>query len=59
MIHGDDQYDVKYIPKITNKLKERGIDMVTGSRMLDRRKAIRGRMPLYKFVGNIILTKIF
>ena len=33
--------------------------MVTGSRMLDKKKAIKGGMPMYKFVGNIILSKIF
>ena len=59
MIHGDDQYDAKYIPTITKKLKQRGVDMVTGSRMLERRNALRGGMPMYKFIGNIILSRIF
>lgn len=59
MIHGDDQYDVKYIPQIAKELKHPNIDIVTGSRMLNKRKAIKGGMPMYKFVGNIILSKIF
>ena len=29
-----------------------------GSRMLKRGDALRGRMPLYKFIGNIVLTTI-
>ena len=33
--------------------------MVTGSRMLDKKKAIKGGVPLYKFIGNIVLTNIF
>ena len=59
MIHGDDQYDAKYIPKIVNKLRDKNIYMVTGSRMVNKNDALKGGMPLYKFVGNIILTKIF
>ena len=31
-------------------------DTVLGSRMLEPRAALRGGMPLYKFVGNRILT---
>ncbi len=58
MIHGDDQYDSKYIPEITRNLKKPNIDIVTGSRMLNKKKAISGGMPMYKFLGNIILTKI-
>ena len=59
MIHGDDQYDAKYIPSITKKLKYDKSDLVAGSRMLDKKNAIKGGMPLYKFFGNIVLTKIF
>ncbi len=59
MIHGDDQYDAKYIPQMAKKLKQPNIDIVTGSRMLDKKKAIKGGMPVYKFIGNIILSKIF
>ena len=27
--------------------------------MLDKKKAIKGGVPLYKFIGNIVLTKLF
>jgi SAM-dependent methyltransferase len=33
-------------------------DAVFGSRMLERASALRGGMPLYKFVGNRILTRL-
>ena len=59
MIHGDDQYDAKYIPDMIKKLKEPKVHAVTGSRMLNKSAAINGGMPIYKFIGNIVLTKIF
>ena len=59
MIHGDDQYDAKYVPALVKKLKSKNTDIVTGSRMLNKHTAMKGGMPIYKFIGNIILTKIF
>ena len=59
MIHGDDQYDAKYIPSMVKKLKEPNVHAVTGSRMQNKLDAIKGGMPIYKFIGNIALTKIF
>ena len=58
MIHGDDQYDVKHLPELVRKLKSKKNDIVTGSRMLNKLTAMKGGMPIYKFIGNIILTKI-
>ena len=59
MIHGDDQYDAKYIPNMVKKLKEPNINAITGSRMFKKSEEIRGGMPIYKFIGNVVLTKIF
>ena len=59
MIHGDDQYDVKYIPYISKNLKDQDVHIVTGSRMLNKGGALNGKMPIYKFIGNIILTKFY
>ena len=59
MIHGDDQYDAKYIPSIVKKLKVPNVHAVAGSRMINKSAAIDGGMPMYKFIGNIVLTKIF
>ena len=59
MIHGDNQYDAGYIPKLYKILKKNKVDAVTGSRMKNFKSALNGKMPLYKFIGNYILTKIF
>ena len=53
MIHGDDQYDAKYIPIISKKLKQRGVDMVTGSRMLEKRNALR----VDEFISYLLYEK--
>ena len=59
MIHGDNQYDAGYIPKLYKILNKNKVDAVTGSRMKNFKSALNGKMPLYKFIGNYILTKIF
>jgi len=61
MIHGDGQYDPKYIPCLLEHLSHRDrIVASTGSRLLKGAKiATKGHMPFYKLIGNIILTKIF
>lgn len=59
MIHGDDQYDAKYIPKIVRELNKKNVNLVTGSRMISKNSALKGGMPIYKFLGNIVLTGIF
>lgn len=61
MIHGDGQYDPKYIPSLLKMLtKDKNIGAATGSRMLKSiKKVIKGGMPFYKLMGNIILTKFF
>lgn len=61
MIHGDGQYDPKYIPNLMKKFEENeNIGASTGSRIFNGiTKAIDGGMPFYKLLGNVILTKIF
>lgn len=59
MIHGDNQYDASYIPKLYKIIKKYNVDAVTGSRMKNFKSALNGKMPFYKFMGNYILTKIF
>lgn len=58
MLHGDGQYDPKKLPKFISKLLLDKYDAVFGSRMHSYISAISGGMPLYKFFGNIFLTKI-
>jgi glycosyltransferase involved in cell wall biosynthesis len=58
LLHGDGQYAPEYLPQIVNKLGERQPDALIASRMINRRDALRGGMPLYKWLGNQVLTAI-
>jgi glycosyltransferase involved in cell wall biosynthesis len=55
LLHGDGQYAPESLPDIIAPYLE-GYDAVFGSRFLDRGKARKGGMPLYKWLGNRILT---
>jgi GT2 family glycosyltransferase len=59
MIHGDNQYDANYIPKLYKIIDKNNVDAVTGSRMKNFKSALNGKMPFYKFIGNYILTRVF
>lgn len=56
LVHGDGQYAPERLPELVEPLATGAAEAVFGSRMLDRGGALRGGMPLYKFVGNKILT---
>ncbi len=56
MIHGDGQYAPEALPQLMRPFAEGRADAVFGSRMLERFGALKGGMPLYKYVGNKILT---
>jgi glycosyltransferase involved in cell wall biosynthesis len=58
MIHPDHQYDPKFIPDIIKLIVDEGNQAVFGSRMVIWRNALKGGMPIWKFVANITLTKI-
>jgi glycosyltransferase involved in cell wall biosynthesis len=58
LIHGDGQYGPEHLPRLMQPLLAGQADAVLGSRMIDRRGAIEGGMPLYKFVGNRVLTML-
>ena len=57
LLHSDGQYSPEKIPDLLNPLDENRADMVQGSRMLDG-GALKGGMPLYKFVANKGLTAL-
>jgi len=45
------------IYKMINKLFfNQKITAVSGSRMANKKNALKGKMPVYKFIGNILLT---
>jgi glycosyltransferase involved in cell wall biosynthesis len=56
LLHADGQYAPEFIPQIVKPLLENKADAVFGSRMLNKRDALRGGMPKYKWIGNQILT---
>jgi 2-polyprenyl-3-methyl-5-hydroxy-6-metoxy-1,4-benzoquinol methylase len=56
MVHGDGQYAPEELPRLLEPLRLGQADAVFGSRMMTRLDALRGGMPLYKYVGNRILT---
>jgi len=58
LLHGDGQYAPEELPKLLNGLQNGKLDVVIGSRMIKKKNALKGGMPLYKLIGNIILTKI-
>lgn len=58
MVHGDGQYAPEELPRLLEPLHAGKADAVFGSRMMSRFGALKGGMPLYKFVGNKILTTL-
>ncbi len=56
LLHGDGQYAPELLPEMVAPLEQGQCDAVFGSRMLAQGGARRGGMPMYKFVGNRILT---
>lgn len=58
MVHGDGQYAPECLPMLLEPFTRQGerVDAVFGSRMLRKRDALKGGMPYYKFVGNMVLT---
>src|SRR5688572_19887058 len=58
LVHGDGQYAPEELPRLMAPLTAGQADAVFGSRMLEPMAALRGGMPLYKYVGNRILTTL-
>ena len=57
LVHGDGQYAPEKLPALLAPLLAGKADAVFGSRMIDKRAARAGGMPLYKWIGNQILTR--
>lgn len=57
LLHGDGQYAPEVIPELLAPLLDGSTDAVLGSRMMTPGAARKGGMPLYKLVGNRILTR--
>ncbi|QGG95360.1 bifunctional glycosyltransferase/class I SAM-dependent methyltransferase [Actinomarinicola tropica] len=57
LLHGDGQYAPELLPEMVAPIESGEADAVFGSRMMIPGAARRGGMPLYKYVGNRILTQ--
>src|SRR5277367_3784362 len=58
LLHGDGQYAPECLPDLIKPLVQTGAAAVFGSRLITPNGALQGGMPLYKYVGNRILTWI-
>src|SRR5688572_25126146 len=56
LLHGDGQYAPEVMQDLLTPLENGEADMVMGSRMMIKGAALKGNMPMYKYVGNKILT---
>ena len=57
LLHGDGQYAPEMLEEIVAPVERGECDAVLGSRMMVKGAARKGGMPLYKYVGNKILTR--
>ena len=56
LVHGDGQYAPEKLPELIEPFIRGEADAVFGSRMLRKQDALAGGMPLYKWIGNQVLT---
>src|SRR5688500_6317817 len=56
LLHGDGQYAPEVMQELLTPLETGQADMVMGSRMMVKGAALKGNMPMYKYVGNKVLT---
>jgi len=57
LLHSDGQYSPEKIPDLLKPIDDDQADLVQGSRMLGK-GALKGGMPLYKFIANKCLTAL-
>lgn len=56
LVHGDGQYAPEKLGDLLEPLVAGEADAVFGSRMIHKTDALKGGMPIYKWVGNQVLT---
>ena len=56
LVHGDGQYAPEKLPDLIEPFIKGEADAVFGSRMMRKQDALAGGMPLYKWIGNQVLT---
>jgi len=57
MLHADGQYAPEEMAHLIQPILDGEADAVFGSRMMNKRDALKGGMPLYKWLGNQVLTR--
>lgn len=58
LLHGDGQYAPELLPRFIETWRRERPDVILGSRIAEPGAARRGGMPLYKWMGNRVLTSI-
>jgi glycosyltransferase involved in cell wall biosynthesis len=58
LLHGDGQYAPEELPRLIEPVAKEEADLAMGSRMVTKGAARKGGMPLYKRLGNKILTAV-
>jgi len=56
LLHGDGQYKPEIMGDLLEIFEKENAKAVFGSRMISKFGALKGGMPIYKFIGNKILT---
>ncbi len=56
LLHGDNRYPPGRLPEMLNPILHNNADAVLGSRMINKRTALKEGMPLYKWIGNCGLS---
>ena len=56
MLHPDYQYDARLTPFMVGLIEDDVCDIVLGNRVRTRREALKGGMPMYKYLSNRGLT---
>ena len=60
MLHGDNQYNPKYLANMIKLIdSQENFDAIVGSRLMNKKSALRGNIPIYKYIGNIFLSGYF
>ena len=58
LLHGDGQYAPEVMQNLLTPLEEGKAECVMGSRMMIQGAALKGNMPMYKYVGNKVLIRV-
>ncbi len=56
MVHPDYQYDPRLVTYFVDFIRQGYFDVMLGSRIRTRKEALKGGMPLYKYIANRVLT---